>query len=232
VSRTGRYLFRGALLAAGGWAAWSFVNWIAAPNTDEPMGACARSGLPCALCTTVGRSDCYERPLVGCPGSVVEYVSSFAQYKAKLAQQKTAVVAWTGFRREMEATQNKSSIELCRANLEEMRKIEAQIPVSQACPGETDKSPRPDAAGSGDEVAMLSRFRNCSEAKAKELGAEIKQRTSLQVGEETGQLHSLLKEVTRVTTESIELLTEFREQANEARQVKCWLRGRIRDCGR
>lgn len=235
MSKTGRILFRGALLVAGGWMAWSAVNWYAAAPPDEAKGACARNDtVRCAVCTMIGRNDCRERPLAGCPATAVEYVASFPDFKAKLTQQKATIDRWTAFRREMEAIQNRSSIELCRGNLERMRKVEAEIPLAEACPSEAGGAPqsKPPAGASDSEVAMLVHFRDCSDAKAKELSATIKRRQSLRVGEETAQLHSMLKETTKVTTDSIELLTQFREVANQAMQVKCWLRGRIRDCGR
>jgi hypothetical protein len=71
-------------------------------------------------------------------------------------------------------------------------------------------------------------FRDCSEAKARELSAEILQRD----GGPTSELQSLLEDVTKTTTDAIELLRVVREEGSQAAQVKCWLRDRIRDCGR
>ena len=233
MARTGRILFRGALLVAGVWMAWSAVNWYAGAPADEPKGACARNEtMRCAVCKLIGRNDCRERPLAGCPATAMEYVASFPDFKAKLAQQRATIDRWTAFRKEMETIQNRSSNELCRGNLDRMKKVETEIPLAAACPSEAGGASRstPSTGASDNEVSMLVRFRDCSDAKAKELSATIKRRQSLRVGEETAQLHSMLKETTKVTTDSIELLTQFREVANQAMQVKCWLRGRISDC--
>jgi hypothetical protein len=130
----------------------------------------------------------------------------------------------------MEQVQNRSSAELCTPQqIKKMKDVEAGIPLSEACPG---VAPAPsNATARSEEVRQLILFRDCSEAKAKELGAEAKKRAAAKVGE-TAQLHSMIKDVTKITTDSIELLTEFREQTNDAQQTKCWLRGRIQDCGR
>lgn len=184
------------------------------------------------MCTAAGRDDCYGRPPTGCPATALEYVNNFSSFRATLKQQEDSVGKWTEFRKKMEAIQNRSSIELCRSNLNDMKRVESEIPPTQACPGEADAVSRSSDGGKEDNIAKLTNFRDCSETKAKQLTEAIKQRKALRVGEETSQLHSLIKDVTKVHTDSIELLIQFREQADEARQVKCWLRGRIRDCGR
>jgi hypothetical protein len=107
--------------------------------------------------------------------------------------------------------------------------MEAEIPWTGTCRGAAASN---DKVSENEEVALLIRFRNCSEAKAKELGATAKKRDASKAGQETAQLHSMIKEITKVTTDSIELVTQFREQADEILQTKCWLRGRIDDCGR
>jgi len=103
-------------------------------------------------------------------------------------------------------------------------------PLSESCQG-PGVAPAPNAPARSEEVRQLILFRDCSEAKARELGTEAKKRASAKVGA-TAQLHSMIKDVTKITTDSIELLTEFREQAKDAQQTKCWLRGTIQDCGR
>lgn len=233
MARAAPIVFRVVMIAAAGWAVWSGLKWYAAAGPDEPKGACAdRASLRCSICEMVGRNDCHARPLTGCPATAVDYVSRFPDFKAKLKQQKDATSRWTAFKKQMEQIQNRSAVELCREQIDKMRKTEAEIPLVEACPGNSASSAKTSATPVSSEVTLLAHFRDCSEAKAKELGATVKQRQAVRVGEETAQLHSLIKEVTRITTDSIELLTEFREQANETVQTKCWLRGRIRDCSR
>ena len=227
-----RYLSRIVLAGIAVWAIWLMANWFASAGPDEAKGSCGQGGLRCAVCEALGREDCRARALTGCPTSSVEYVGRFPRFKAKLQEQKDASGRWSQFRKEMEAIQSRSSVELCRGNLDRMKKVEAEILVAEACPGEpASAAPAKTSISSGDEVAMLTKFRDCGEARARSLGATIKQRKGLRMGEETSQLHSMNKEITKITTDSIELLGEFREQADEALQTKCWLRGRIRDCG-
>jgi hypothetical protein len=225
LARVGRTVFRVVVAAAGVWIAWRGINWYASAGADEPNGACATSGIRCAICTFISRDDCHAKPLAGCPATAIEYVTLFPKFDAKLKEQRTAISRWIAFRKEMEAIQNRSSVELCRANLDRMKKTEEDIPITAACAG------RPagvaDVPASEDE-ATLMHFRDCSEAKARELSAEILQRD----GGPTSELQSLLEDVTKTTTDSIELLRVVREEGSQAAQVKCWLRDRIRDCGR
>jgi hypothetical protein len=225
-------LFRRVLpVVAGGLLAWYAVGSYLSPGPNEPKGACSQpDSVRCTICTALGRNDCGGRPLAGCPATAIEYINGFPNFRDKLKQQQDKVSKWTDFRRRMEEAQKKGSVELC-GNLNGMKQTEAEIPLTDACPGIADGASRSSGGANDGDIAMLMRFRDCSEAKSKELTDRIKQRKSLRVGEETSQLHSQVKDVTKVHTDSIELLLQFREQANEARQVKCWLRGRIRDCG-
>lgn len=209
---------------------WSTLRWLSGPGEDEARGPCGSgNAIRCGLCKVVGRDDCNAKPLTGCPAAAVDYVASFPKFADKLKEQKKSVTEWTRFRKEMEQVQNRSSTELCTPQqVKKMKDVEAAIPQSEACPG---VAPAPNAPARSEEVSQLILFRDCSEAKARELGAEAKKRASAKVGA-TAQLHSMIKDVTKITTDSIELLTEFREQAKDAQQTKCWLRGTIQDCGR
>jgi hypothetical protein len=232
LARVGRTVARIAVLAVFVGIAWSGLRWLSAPGEDELRGPCGSgSGIRCGICELVGRSDCSARPLTGCPATAVDYVASFPKFADSLKEQKKSVVAWTSFRKEMEQVQNRSSTELCSAQLGRMKKVEAEIPLPDACPGSGEAGSASDASARSEEISRLIIFRDCSEAKAKELGAEAKKRAAARVGE-TSQLHSMIKDVTKITTDSIELLTEFRAQGKEGQQTKCWLRGRIRDCAR
>jgi hypothetical protein len=166
-------------------------------------------------------------PLKGCPANAVEYLGRFPKFKDKLKEQKKSVAEWTGFRKQMEQLQSRGTIELCaEPQLKKMKDVEASIPVSGAC---SSVSATPNVSERNEEVRELIFFRDCSEAKAKEYAGDVKARAT---EGNTAQLHSKIKDVTKITTDSIDLLTEFREQANEAQQTKCWLRSTIEDCAK
>ena len=230
MSGVGKNAARIAVLAVVVGIAWGALRWLSAPGENEARGPCGSgNAIRCGLCKVVGRDDCNAKSLTGCPATAVDYVASFPKFADKLKEQKKSVTEWIRFRKEMEQVQNRSSAELCAPlQLKKMKDVEAAIPLSEACRG---VAPAPNAPARSEEVRQLILFRDCSEAKAKELGAEAKKRAAAKIGE-TAQLHSMIKDVTKITTDSIELLTEFREQANDAQQTKCWLRGRIQDCGK
>lgn len=222
------------LAIATGGGLW-VVNRYDTSASAEPSGTCSRSdSLKCKVCQALDRGDCFATQETGCPATTAEYIKTFPQFRAKLEERKAVVKGWASFRKEMEAIQNRSPIEFCqKQNLSRMSRLEAEIQIVDACAGvavNSSSTKIPDKFG-GDEIVMLKRFRDCSEIKSREIGAKIKQRAPFGPGEETAQLHSLNAEITKINNAAIELLTEFREQVNEGVDVKCWLRGRIRDCG-
>lgn len=213
-------------LALGGFQA---VHWYASPAYAD--AACARpDSLRCKICQLLDRADCSSGPDVGCPARTLDYSNRFPQFEAKLTERKTLVARWKSFRDEMEVIQNRDSFELCRKHLDRMKRTETEIPAIERCPSESPNLSRPkeiDVFGSS-ELAALKLFRDCSDAKSREISKQIRERLLTEGG--TAQLLSFKNEISKISVRSITLLQEFREQTNVANQSRCWLRDRIRDC--